>query len=145
MTRRTLGLAVVFLLTSTALLRADDAAKGDKSLDGEWEVKSALRGGQEPPADSPKLSLSIQGDVAVMKIGKSTIKAKFKADPDKKPKAYDLTAEEGPHKGETIKGIYEVNGDELRVCHGKPGDERPAEFSGKEEDRFLITWKRLKK
>lgn len=146
MTRRTLtAAAAMFLLLPAALLRADDAPKGDKALDGDWEVKSALRGGKEPPADAPKLSVSIQGEAVTMKIGASTVKATFKAYPDKKPKAYDMTPEDGPHKGETIKGIYEVTGDELRVCHGGPGQDRPTEFSGKDDDKFLVVWKRVKK
>ena len=119
--------------------------KGDKALDGDWEAKSALKGGKEPPADSPKLSLHIQGDVVTIKIGASTIKAAFKAYPDKKPKAFDMTPDDGPHKGETIKGIYEVTGDEFRVCHGDPGQERPTEFSGKDDDKLLVVWKRVKK
>jgi uncharacterized protein (TIGR03067 family) len=146
MMRRTLtAAAALLLLLSAAMLHADNAVKGDKDLDGDWEVKSALKGGKEPPADAPKLSLTIQGDVVTMKIGPSTLKAAFKAYPDKKPKAFDMTPEDGPHKGETIKGIYEVTGDEFRVCHGDPGQERPTEFSGKDDDKFLIVWKRVKK
>ena len=137
--------ATLLLFLPAAILRADDVVKGDKDLDGDWEVKSALKGGKEPPADSPKLSLTIQGDVVTMKIGPSTLKAAFKAYPDKKPKAFDMTPEDGPHKGETIKGIYEITGDEFRVCHGNPGQERPTEFSGKDDDKLLVVWKRAKK
>ncbi len=60
MARRTLAMAVaVLLLLPAAILRAADAVKSDvdKGLDGEWEIKSALRGGKEPPADTSKPSL----------------------------------------------------------------------------------------
>ncbi len=146
MTRRTLTTAAALLFfLPAAMLCADDALKGDKALDGEWEVKSALRGGKEPPANGPKPSMSIQGDAVTMKIGDSTIKARLKADPDKKPKTYDMTPQDGPHKGETIKAIYEMTGNELHVCYGGPGQDRPTEFSGKDDDKFLIVWTRVKK
>jgi uncharacterized protein (TIGR03067 family) len=146
MTRRTLAMAAVLLmLTPAAFLRGADAPKSDKDLEGDWEIKSAVRGGKEPPADAPKPAMTIQGDVVTIKIADSTIKATFKADPAKKPKAFDMTPDDGPHKGEVIKAIYELKGDELRVCHGEPGQDRPTEFTGKDADKFLIVWKRAKK
>ena len=137
--------AVVLMFLPAALLRGADAPKGDKSLDGEWEIKSALRGGKEPPADAPKPMLTIEGDKVTVKIGDMTMKATLKADPDKKPKALDMTPEDGPHKGEVIKAIYEVKGDELRVCHGAPGSDRPTEFASKDPGEILAVWTRLKK
>ncbi len=146
MTRRTLTLsAAVLLMLPAALLRADDASKGDKNLEGEWEIKSALFGGKEPPEDAPKPSATIKGDTLTLKIGDKSFQTKFKADPSKTPKTLDMTMEEGPNKGEVIKAIYELKGDELRICHGATGKDRPTEFASKDEGDVLAVWKRVKK
>lgn len=59
--------------------------------------------------------------------GKRTEMATFKLDATKKPKETDWTHAAGPSKGKTFKGIYDLRGDELRVCLSD-GDDRPAEF-----------------
>jgi uncharacterized protein (TIGR03067 family) len=146
MTRRTLAVAAaVLMLLPAAMLHADDAGKGDKDLDGDWEIKSVLTGGQEPPADAPKPEATIAGDSLSLKIGDKTITAKIKVDPTKTPKTMDIIMEEGPHKGEAGKAIYEVKGDELRICHREPGQDRPTEFVSKEAGDTLVVWKRVKK
>lgn len=46
--------------------------------------------------------------------------------------ALDTEVTAGDQKGKTIQGIYEIDGDTLRVCVVLPGKgERPTEFSGK--------------
>ena len=145
MTRRTLAVAAVLMLLPVTMLHADDAVKGDKALDGEWEIMSVLHGGKEPPADAPKPSATIKGDALTLKIGDKTITGKIKVDPTKTPKAMDITFEEGPHKGEVAKAIYEVKGDELRICHREAGQDRPTEFASKEASETLVVWKRVKK
>ena len=57
-----------------------------------------------------------------------------------------MTPDDGPNKGKTLVGIYEVKGDELKVCHGDPGADRPKEIASKEGSGLsLITLKRVKK
>jgi uncharacterized protein (TIGR03067 family) len=146
MTRRTLTTAAALLLClPAAMLHADDAVKGDKDLDGDWEIKSVLHGGKEPPAAAPKPSATINGDAIRLKFGDKTVTAKIKVDPTKTPKAMDITFEEGPHKGDVIKAIYEVKDDELRICHREAGQDRPTEFASNEAGEMLAVWKRTKK
>jgi uncharacterized protein (TIGR03067 family) len=49
----------------------------------------------------------------------------------KKPKTIDITFTEGPEKGKTIVGIYELEGDTYKVCINVNGKERPKEFAAK--------------
>ena len=135
----------VLLFTLAILLRAGHAPKGGKELDGEWEMKSVVRGGKEAAADEPKASWTIQGDALTLRVGARSVKVAIKADPSKTPRAIDVTPEEGPHKGEVMKAIYESNGEELRTCHGKPGKDRPTEFASKEEGDVLPVWTPVKK
>jgi uncharacterized protein (TIGR03067 family) len=70
-----------------------------------------------------------------------------KIDAAKKPKTIDTEVTAGDLKGNTIQGIYEIDGDTLRVCVVLPGKcERPTEFSGKAGSGCNLTiYKREKK
>ncbi len=45
------------------------------------------------------------------------------------PKSFDLRFEEGPEKGNTSLGIYELTGDTWKICLTTRGDQRPKEFA----------------
>jgi uncharacterized protein (TIGR03067 family) len=54
----------------------------------------------------------------------------FTLDETKKPKQINAMMVE-PEKGpKPYLGIYTIEGDELKLCFSKPGDERPTEFTG---------------
>jgi uncharacterized protein (TIGR03067 family) len=55
----------------------------------------------------------------------------FKLDPTATPKAIDFTPMEGPNKGKTYLGRYEIDGRRLRICYRGPGSTRPNDFSDK--------------
>jgi uncharacterized protein (TIGR03067 family) len=73
-------------------------------------------------------------------LGAGTVKL----DPTTKPKSIDVTWTEGEHRGKTGLGIYEIDGDTIRVCCARPGGRgRPAEFSAEVgSGRILIVLKR---
>jgi uncharacterized protein (TIGR03067 family) len=45
------------------------------------------------------------------------------------PKSFDLHFEEGPEKGNTSLGIYELEGDTWKICLTTRGNQRPREFA----------------
>jgi uncharacterized protein (TIGR03067 family) len=62
----------------------------------------------------------------------------FKLDPSRKPKEIDLTPD-GEGKGKTVAGLYELEGDSLRVCFpGQPDAERPTRLESKEGENYLL-------
>ena len=72
--------------------------------------------------------------------------AKVKLDATKTPAHIDILPQEGGDKGKTVKGIYELKGDTLRLCFGRPDEDRPTAFASKEGDKtFLVEFKREKK
>ena len=148
MIRRTLTASgLILCLLAPATLRSAEAVKGDKDLDGDWEAVSMIRDGKEgkPPGEN-KMVVTIKGDAITFKQGDDDHKGTIKVDTSKTPKTMDLMPEDGPAKGKTLVGVYEIKGDELRVCHGEPGKDRPAELSSKEgSGLMLITFKRVKK
>ena len=69
-----------------------------------------------------------------------------KLDPSKSPKTIDVTVTEGLNKGAVMLGIYEINGDTLKVCFDPEGKKRPTEFkSASGSADFVNVHKRVKK
>jgi uncharacterized protein (TIGR03067 family) len=117
-------------------------------LEGEWSMVSGEADGQSLPKDAVKGGRRIAKDgVTRITIGGMVyFKAKFTIDPAKKPKAIDYEMTEGPTKGKTHLGIYELDGDTVKFCFAAPGAARPTEFTAPEgSQRTLSVWKRHKK
>jgi uncharacterized protein (TIGR03067 family) len=138
--------AVLFLLGADA---PADAVKKDMTLlEGDWSLVSGERDGQTIPEEFVKTGKRSVKDAETSVIINDMVvmKAKFKIDPIKKPKTIDYTVTDGPEKGKTVLGIYELDGDTVKFCFSAPDKERPSEFTAKEgSGRTLSLWKRNKK
>jgi hypothetical protein len=55
----------------------------------------------------------------------------FKVDPTVTPKTIDVSFTEGPLKGRTHKGIYELTEDTYKVSMALEGRDRPTEFASR--------------
>lgn len=92
------------------------------SLQGKWYVVSVEVEGQKfPPGDS---SIAITGDRFVS-LGMG---AEYEGSIEIGEKTFDLQYDKGPHAGKTSLGIYELKGDEWKMCLGFAGAARPTEF-----------------
>lgn len=148
----TLKIAFVigFATVSVSPAGADEneAVKKDMAqLQGEWSMVSGSADGQPMPSGMLKQMKRVcRGDEATTTMaGQVFIKAKFTIDPSKKPKTIDYLMTGGFTKGQKQLGIYEADGDIFRSCFGKPGAERPTDFTSKPGDgRTLSVWKREK-
>lgn len=130
---------------------ADDKAdfeKEVKKFQGDWTFESSETGGQKFPADQLKdLVLTFDGAKHTVKNGAAVIQAGTQTiDPSKSPKTIDVTLTEGPSRGTVMLGIYELDGDTLKVCFDMTGKQRPTEFkSPSGSQTFLNVHKRTKK
>jgi uncharacterized protein (TIGR03067 family) len=126
-------LTVLLSLAPCLLLAADDEAKKEYArFEGTWRFTSLEIEGTRLPEDASKgTRLIIAGQNFTLKEGATTVKGTYKVDLGKKPKEIDVTFDDGPDKGKTVHGIYELDGDTYRVCIGLPGKSRPTAFESK--------------
>jgi uncharacterized protein (TIGR03067 family) len=126
-----------------------DAASRDefKKLQGSWEIEYQEVDGKKTEASEVKgrticFSVNLfmlRQDKAMVQIGK------LKVDPAKSPKTVNAFVEKGKQEGETLPGIYELNGDTLKICLNADGELRPKEFKStpKSGNTFMVC-KRVK-
>jgi uncharacterized protein (TIGR03067 family) len=141
-------LAVAVGIVAVGVLGARDAAGDElKKLEGIWKIESLQDSGKEASREeTQRITLEIKGTTLSARAGdRSAGKGTVKLDPSKTPKAIDLTPEEGPEKGKTGLGIYQLEGDTLKICIAEPGKERPKEFVSKPGTQTtLMVLKRVK-
>ena len=126
---------------------ADDAQDDLKAIQGTWDLVYFERDGKEVKLRNDTRAINT-GDKFVVKVGDKVIAAgTFKFDASKKPKASETTYTEGPDKGKTFKGIYQLNGDMVKFCRaGSPDQKRPTEFKTKPDSgQFVAVYKRAKR
>ena len=142
-----IGIAAVTV--SSAGAQENEAVNKDLAqLQGEWSMVSGSADGQPMPDLLLKQMKRVcKGDeAAVTMAGQIYIKAKVTIDPSKKPKTIDYQMTDGFTKGKKQLGIYEVDGESFKSCFGKPGAERPIDFTSQPGDgRTLSVWQREKK
>jgi uncharacterized protein (TIGR03067 family) len=141
-------LAAGAVLALAADEKKDDAKDELKKFDGTWVLVSSEKDGEKAPEEALKKvmpkAVSKDGTVTFFSDGKEQGQATFTVDPTKKPKTMDATMTTGPDKGKKSLGIYEMEGDTLKICYNEK--ERPKEFSAKKgSGNTLDTYKREKK
>jgi uncharacterized protein (TIGR03067 family) len=153
MTRFRISLAALFCIvcfTASGAVADDkaDRAKETKKFQGTWTIESSVTGGQEIPRDQLKDFIVIyEGEKHTLKHGDKVFQVGTqKIDPTKSPKTVDVTMIEGPDKGKVMLGIYEIDGDTLKVCFDPHGKKRPTEFKSEPgSQNFVNVHKRVKK
>jgi uncharacterized protein (TIGR03067 family) len=126
----------------------DDAVKKElKKLEGSWATVFIEAAGQKV-TDEDKIKtrkLSTKGDKYTLKVGDETVRGTIEINPTKKPKTIDVKPDSGSNKGKTLLGIYELDGDNLKICLALPGKDRPTALVTAAEDRQqLVVYKREK-
>src|SRR5262249_913595 len=129
------ALAVFSIAVTRAADNKEAAVKKDwQVLEGTWELASVVRDGKpEPLPEGGKIRVTLKDGKYTVKVNDRVVdEGTGVIDPTKQPKTLDITTAVGPDKGKVVPGIYEIKGDEHRVCVAEPGKERPKEFAAKE-------------
>ncbi len=110
----------------------------DDLLRGLWQVKSASALGKHYALETTRDQVwaIADGTIHIRYNDGSQDEWTYKLDPTANPRAIDVQSKSGIHRDSPGGGIYEINGDTLRLAMywGKPG-QRPEAFEVKFEDR----------
>ena len=147
----TFVMAVFWSLTGAEPSVEDQAKQDAKQLQGFWEYVSAEEDGQEMLQKHSRIHAKIEfrdGNLIrhIPRFGEIIIlNYTFKLETSSSPRLIDFTQDDKRLNGHTFEGIYEINGDQLKLCyHLTPdGKKRPTEFVGK-DGNVLIIFKRVK-
>lgn len=133
----------MLIMTAYLLTILDHPREQDQEkLNGTWAVVAVEESGRTLPGTNPiyKRKYVFEADRLFVKgeEGNKNSDGTYKLDPSKTPKEIDLSI-----TGTTLKGIYKLEGDELKLHVGGPtgGEARPKDFSTKDEgsrSRLLI-------
>ena len=117
----------------------DDAAlKKEKALfKGTWKIAKAENAkGEDDGFKGAEVVFDEAGNLELHKCGE-TKKAMYKLNPKAKPKEIDILIDDDG--GKTIKGIYEISKNKLKLCvEAIPDSARPAEFAVKDNTAIMI-------
>jgi uncharacterized protein (TIGR03067 family) len=134
----------VWLLLTGALTvgfdNADLTKKDLARLAGVWSFALVeVDGNKQPdvPFATNKMILTKEGNYAVVQ-GLRVTRGTLKLNPATDPKHYDPTIATGRLKGLTVPGIYELDGDTLRLCFPLRSKGRPAVLASKPGSGLLF-------
>jgi len=139
-------LAFVALASGAGKQKEDVAVDELQRLQGTWTfVALEVDGAKLPEAMLVGSNIIIKGNTFKSFSGGVTYEGTISIDVSRNPKTLDLIFADGPEKGKTAPGIYELGGDSLRICLSLGASSRPTEFATKQgSGHALETLKREK-
>jgi uncharacterized protein (TIGR03067 family) len=132
---------ILAVLMTAVLLGGGDPAKTDlEKLQGTWVLASMETEGHDvAPDDFKNWTASYEQNRVVLRVvDRVRRRGLVTLDPGRKPKAINTWDQDGPYEDQTVPGIYELDGDTLKLCFARPGQERPKEFTTKSGTAFLF-------
>jgi uncharacterized protein (TIGR03067 family) len=124
----------------------DPSAKDLEAMQGDWAVIEYVVDGIKSEDDNAQsLFRTIKGNhYTVFLFDKPLGSGTIKLDATRMPKTIDSIPDKMP--GKPFLGIYEIDGNRVKVCYAPPGKDRPTELASKKgsEHTFMI-WERERK
>jgi uncharacterized protein (TIGR03067 family) len=97
-------------------------------LQGTWTIKTLEIDGQAVPGVS---SIRLSGNTFVTRSMGAEYEGTFNLDETASPKTIDMTFTKGPENGNTVLGIYKLDGDSWTICLAVTAKDRPTKFATK--------------
>ena len=124
------------------------AAGPATELEGEWALVSGFMDGHRMDKSMVKYGKRFtRGNLTSVMFGPQVfMRGTFTLGGAGGVREIDIAHAEGMHAGKTQLGIYECDGDTLRICYGAPGTARPTDFEASVGDgKTIAVWKLAKK
>jgi uncharacterized protein (TIGR03067 family) len=142
------SVAMVLLVAFAASDAPDQVQEEIRNLQGTWKVIAAeSRGEISSRKEIEELEVIFTGNtIHIREAGKVQERFTYKLDPSKTPRAVDFTFTEGKKKGRTDRAIYQLDGNNLKICIQENKDApRPDAFATREgTDLSLVVLRRFK-
>lgn len=143
---RTLGV----LALAAAVMLAQAAEPTDmQAMAGNWKVAACeLESRLLPVKDFQDLTYTLDAKgMWKLEGGPGFPKAKggtYALNPKAMPKTIDLVPADGPYLGKAFRGIYQIEGDEMKACFAFPGKERPKTYLTEPASGLVLEfWRRM--
>ena len=139
--------AVAVVGFAAAVGLAADPKEELKALEGVWMLEAATLAGRDHLDDFEGFKLTITGEKYTIDLGPNSDHGTITINPTKTPRTIDITTrKDGPFKGRTLPGIYELKDGKLILCCDSEAKARPSAFEAKPKTSvMLFTLKRDKK
>jgi uncharacterized protein (TIGR03067 family) len=133
-------LAVVFLGPIAAQTPQQRRQREDEKLAGVWRVVGVEVDGRTLAREEiPNLRLTFQkGQFKVQLGSEKPQEGTYQLDPGKSPKTIDIARTTGPDKGKKQRGIYELTGNNLKICACEEKNERPTTFDTQDKPGYTV-------
>jgi uncharacterized protein (TIGR03067 family) len=119
------------LLAGAGTARAGDT--DEQKLQGKWIVESFEYNGNQVDRLKEAVREFKDGKYSLTPKAGEGIEGTATLDATKKPKTIDLDI-----NSRVLKGIYELEGDTLKMCYNLTKDERPTEFTSKPDTGLIL-------
>ena len=136
------------LIVAVSLVGGEPPRTDLDALQGTWTlVAMETEGHDVDPEDFKDRTATYEGNRLTLREGDRVRRRGIVTlDPDRKPRAVNTWDQDGPYEDQTVPGIYELQGETLKLCFARPGQERPKEFTTKSGTAFLVcTYKKQKR
>ena len=144
--RRTILLLAGVLLSAVALGSDSPKEYDDRTeyvgIEGTWRLTRIESNGEKDNSPGNEVITFLSGTYT-NNSGGDTRRGTYRADPTRKPPHLNLMPSIGPYKGQTIKKIYQLDGDMLRIGSQMPISQRTQGFN--DPSTYVEIYKRVKK
>jgi uncharacterized protein (TIGR03067 family) len=130
-----------FLVAASGALSREEAKAPAPKFVGSWVVVSGEKEGEkEPPERIKGTKVRITRDMITVidNKDKQVYAMKYKVDLEKRPHPITMTVLAGSQKGETAKGIIQLQGEALKLCYASRGGPAPKEFATKKGVHHIL-------
>jgi len=141
--------SLLVVAAAVLLLGADDKEdaiiKTRTKLLGIWNVAAYEAMGARDPELSQQLKVLITEKDFIVQQKDNEAKSGYRIDPTQKPMHINLVPASGPNMDKNLPGIFELDGDTLKVIWNDKGKGRPKEFkTAMDSGNVMLILKRQK-
>jgi uncharacterized protein (TIGR03067 family) len=137
------GLVLGFTLLPGLAVLGQEPARDKEKIRGTWRIVSF-----EPVPKDPKVlkdaRVIITADRLTIRMGETEDQVSYTLDPSKKPKHIDLVLPRDK-AGKRLPGIYQLDGDDLKLYWNADGEARPEAFPKEANKSFRFRYLVLKR